>query len=171
MASAANRSDMGQSLLTDEDQMLARAFAISLVLAPAQAGAVDGWTILTGPDVPILETVDPDFPRYDLGQQCKLVMPGTGPAVESARTACKAQQGRLAGLISYKWNLVSPAARRDCIKRTDSANGHRYSVLYMCVLAANFTIDNRESANRAAEMIARQNGKARIDSQTVGSIR
>jgi hypothetical protein len=146
-------------------------FALLLVFAPVQAWAVEGATVFNGPDVPIVETVEQDFPRYDLGDLCKSAMPGTDALAQSAQTTCKSQQGRLAGLASEIWQDLPPSARRDCVKRADSANGKRYFVLYSCVKAANFKVQRRDAINGIAEKIARQTGKVAVDSQTVGSIR
>lgn len=148
-----------------------KACVLLLIFVPVQAWAIDGWTVFNGPDVPILETVEQDFPRHDLGELCRRALPGTSTATSSARTACKARQGRLAGLVSNGWNFLPPAARQECLKRADNANGYSYSVLYECVNAAAFKVQRRVKIGQIAEMIARQNGKARVDPQTVGSIR
>jgi hypothetical protein len=81
------------------------------------------------------------------------------------------QQGRLAGLASQIWQDLPAAARRDCVKRADNANGKGYFVLYSCAKAVNFRVQRRDAINEIAEKIARQTGKVVVDSQTVGSIR
>lgn len=142
-----------------------------LVALPVPAWAVEGATIFNGPDVPIVESVARDFPRYDLGELCRLAMPGTDLSAEAAQATCKVEQGRLAGIASQNWNMLSPVARLDCLRRADKANGKRYAVLYSCVKAASFRVYHRDSMNRIAERIARQNGRVPVDSQAVGSIK
>lgn len=145
------------------------AFLPAFLSAPAWA--VDGWTVLDGPDVSIHESVGNDFPRHDLGELCRRALPGTTASAITAQSACKAQQGRLAGLASHAWNFLPPLARRDCLERASNANGYVYSVVYACVNAATFTMRSREKVARIAEVIARQNGKVPVVSSTVGSIR
>lgn len=151
--------------------MRMRHIALFLAFLPAPAWAIDGWTIFNGPAVPILESVEQDFPRHDLGELCRRTLPETTASTRSAQTACKAQQGRLAGLASQTWNLLPPGARRECVDRAEGANGYVYSVLYACVNAAAFSMNSREKMGQIAELIARQNGKVLTESRTVSSIR
>ncbi len=144
---------------------------VLLACMPARAWAVEGATVFNGPDVAILESVARDFPRYDLGALCREAMPGTGLSAEAARATCKTQQGRLAGLVSNAWNQLPPAARQGCVGRADRASGNRYSVLYSCVNAVSFRVRRKDTIDRVAEKIARQNGKRPDDTRQVGSIR
>jgi hypothetical protein len=146
-------------------------FLLLLVCAPVQALAVEGATVFNGPNVPIAETVGQDFPRYDLSALCKSAMPGTDASAQSARSLCELQQGRLAGLASELWHDLPAAARSDCIKRAENANGKRYFVLYSCVNAANFKVQRQEIISDIQDKIARQSGKVAVDSRPVGSIR
>lgn len=148
-----------------------RRFALVLVLAPVQAAAVEGYTVLNGPEIPILESVAPDFPRYDLTELCKTAWPANSPSTESARTTCKQRQSRLAGLTSKVWNDIPPAARVACVKRSDAAKGSRYFVLYACANAASYRVQSKEAIDRVEAIIARQTGKSPVDRETVGSIR
>lgn len=148
-----------------------KSLALILVMAPVPAWAVQGASVFNGPAVPIVETVGADFPRYDLVELCRQAMPGTGNAADSARQACQAQQGRLAGLASQVWDAIPAEARSDCLKRAESANGKRYFVLYSCVRAANFRVQRQDAIDRISETIAKQTGKVPVDKQAVGSIR
>jgi hypothetical protein len=67
--------------------------------------------------------------------------------------------------------LLPASDRTECVKRAGGANGYGYSVLYTCVIAAQFRLQNRDKADRIAEAIARQNGRELVEPQTVGSIR
>jgi hypothetical protein len=142
-----------------------------LVIMPFRAWAVEGSTVLEGPDVPILETVADDFPRYDLDGLCRTAIAGTGPAAEAARTACMTQQGRLAGLASHAWNQLPPTAREGCVARAERASSKRYSVVYSCVNAARFRVSRKDAMESVAARIARQNGKLPVASIAVGSNR
>lgn len=145
--------------------------AFLLMLAPAQAWAVDGYTILKGPEVPIIETVGQGFPRYDMAASCKTAWPGDKPTTQAARSVCQTRQNRIAGLTSQSWNDVPAAARLRCVQRADEAGSAAYSVLFHCVHAALYTARTQETKKDIANLIRKQNGIPSVDNLSVGSIR
>lgn len=144
--------------------------AFLLALAPAQAWAVDGWTVLQGPPVPIDASAGDDFPRYNVAGLCKTAWPGTNPTAESARAVCVERQNRIAGLSSLGWRGLSASARRDCVKRADAAGVGAYNVLYACVNLASFRKGAQEKSERIANEIREQNSAGHGERMRVGGI-
>jgi hypothetical protein len=144
--------------------------AILLLLVPTQAGAVEGYTVFNGPDVPIAEAAGDTFPRYDLTMLCRRAWPGDAKTTQAARTACETRQSRLAGLASHGWNKLPAQAKARCAKRADTSGSQPYTVLFSCVNAANFIVERQDTAREIANLIRKQNGLPPVDDLSVGSI-
>jgi hypothetical protein len=144
--------------------------ALFLLLATTPAGAVEGYTVFNGPDVPIAASAGDTFPRYDLATLCRKAWPGDAKTTQAARTACETRQSRLAGLISYGWNKIPTQAQAKCTKRADNAGSQPYTVLFSCVNAAHFVEERQETAREIANLIRKQNGQPPVDDLSVGSI-
>ena len=135
---------------------------------PQLAGAVDGLTVLRGPEIPIADNVANDFPRYDVTALC-----GSAWADQAARSTCVQRQSRLAGLTSLGWHEIPPPARAVCVQRADAAGAARYSVLYACATEAIYRVRSEATlagiANRVKQQL--QDKENPTDNAAVGSIR
>lgn len=142
--------------------------AFLLALVPAQASAVDGFSVLIGPPVPIEAGVGDDFPRYDVAAQCKTAWPGTSPTGADAQAVCVERLNRIAGVTSMSWRGLSESARLDCVKRANVAGVGAYNVLFACVNLAAFRRGAQQKSEHIASEIRAQTSAGRGGSIRVG---